>query len=359
MAQKNIGYIRLIWVCPNCQTKNPGPQKVCSGCGAPQPKDVRFQKDVRDELVKDEKEIEQAKIGPDIHCGYCGARNIADAKVCVNCGADLTAGEKRESGTVLGGLNTGAVTEVDCPHCGAKNPDTAHICSKCGGSLSAPESVTPTPPTVKPVKKASPVMLVVGGLALLILCIFTIFIFSLLGKEENVTGQVIAREWQRSIVVEQYGPVKKSGWVDEIPASAVVGACELRYHHSQPEPAQNSREVCGTPYTKDTGSGYAEVVQDCYYEVYEDYCSFTVDEWARVDTIMVDGYDTQAYWPQPSLNQTQRLGQGSETYSITFYTSDGNYGYKTSNESVYNQAVMGSKWDLTINAFGSITDISQ
>lgn len=359
MAQKNIGYIKLIWVCPNCQTKNPGPQKTCSGCGAPQPKDVRFRKDVRDELVKDEKEIEQAKLGPDIHCAYCGARNTADAQVCINCGADLTAGDKRESGTVLGALNTGPAVEIDCPHCGAKNPDTAQTCSKCGGSLATPEPVVQAAPAAPPKKKANPVMLAVGGLALIFLCIASIFFLSLLGKEENLTGQVIARKWQRSIIIEQYGPVEKRGWQDEIPASATVGTCELRVHHSQPDPASNSREICGTPYTKDTGTGYAEVVQDCYYEVYEEYCIYTVNEWTRVDTVTVDGFDSAAYWPQPSLSQEQRLGNGTESYSITFYTSDGNYEYKTSNESIYNQAVVGTKWDLTINAFGNITDISQ
>ena len=50
--------------------------------------------------LTDEQKIARAKTGPDIHCGVCGARNTADAKVCSQCGADLTQGKARAAGQV-------------------------------------------------------------------------------------------------------------------------------------------------------------------------------------------------------------------------------------------------------------------
>ncbi|NJN94563.1 MAG: zinc ribbon domain-containing protein [Anaerolineales bacterium] len=90
MTRKTLGYVKLIWNCPNCGSRNPGPQKTCSNCGTPQPDNVKFEQLPQSELVTDAAEIAQAKAGPDVHCYYCGSRNAASAKVCSQCGADLT-----------------------------------------------------------------------------------------------------------------------------------------------------------------------------------------------------------------------------------------------------------------------------
>jgi hypothetical protein len=41
-------------------------------------------------MVTDEKAVQAAQAGADIHCAFCGTRNPATAKVCSQCGADLT-----------------------------------------------------------------------------------------------------------------------------------------------------------------------------------------------------------------------------------------------------------------------------
>ena len=86
MAKKKLGYTKLQWTCPNCEGLNPGPEKTCIQCGAPQPDDVHFEQVKGAELIQDEKVAERVKAGPDIHCPYCEARNPGDAVVCSQCG---------------------------------------------------------------------------------------------------------------------------------------------------------------------------------------------------------------------------------------------------------------------------------
>jgi hypothetical protein len=70
MAKKSLGYVKLEWVCPNCSTRNLGPQKTCTSCGAPQPDNVEFEQAAQAEIIKEQAEIAKAKVGPDIHCHY-------------------------------------------------------------------------------------------------------------------------------------------------------------------------------------------------------------------------------------------------------------------------------------------------
>ena len=61
MTRKTVGYVRTEWTCPNCQTRNPGPQKTCTSCGMPQPENVEFEEAGQDELIKDEAELAKAQ----------------------------------------------------------------------------------------------------------------------------------------------------------------------------------------------------------------------------------------------------------------------------------------------------------
>jgi sarcosine oxidase delta subunit len=127
MARKKIGHVELQWTCPNCNGVNPGPEKHCGNCGAPQPDNVKFEQAERQELITDEEKIAQAEAGADIHCPYCGSRNSAGAEICHKCGGDLVAGVKRESGQVVGAYKTGPVSMIPCPHCGEENPKPVPI----------------------------------------------------------------------------------------------------------------------------------------------------------------------------------------------------------------------------------------
>ncbi len=352
MARKTVGFVELEWVCPNCNMKNPGRKKICSGCGSPQPENIAFQR-AQEEKIIGKEAIAPDAVRADIHCGFCGARNPADAKSCSQCSADLTAGKQRASGQILGAYKPSDPKEIKCPHCASMNPGNYQFCMNCGGSLaqSAPPQPAQQPPAAK---KLSPFMLILLGLGMIIGCGLLVFLFSGLFKRDTITATVAQRTWQRSVAIEQYGMVEREGWLTEIPEGAGIGSCEKRVYESKNEPAPDSEEVCGTPYVVDKGSGLGEVVQDCEYLVKLDYCSYTINEWAVIDQVVLDGNDTLAVWPEPSLSQNQRLGEREAMYTIHFTGEGADHLYRTTDNGLYEKATVGSVWDLTVDGFDNV-----
>ena len=360
MTQKTLGYTELEWTCPKCQTRNPGTVRACTGCGAPQPKDVQFEQVGRQDLVTDQAKIEAAKKGADIHCPYCKARNPAGTEVCIQCGGDLKEGERRESGKVVGAYQApvGAVKEIACPSCGVLNPETGKVCVKCGARLEAPAAATPAAPAAAPGRKPNRtlvILAIVGAAVLVVACLA--FLFANLTRRDNLTASVESVHWMRVIPILALIDVQRSAFVDEIPSGAEMGQCEQRYHHTQDTPEDNSVEVCGTPYTKDTGSGLGEVVQDCQYEVYKDYCEYTAEELRAVDQVVLQGEDMSPSWPQASLGQGQQEGQRQQEYTVVFQTDKGEIVYKPADEAAFKQFTPGSEWVLVLNGFGDIIKV--
>ncbi len=355
MTKKTLGYVHLEWACPNCQRRNPGPQKFCNGCGAPQPQDVQFEQPAEEKLITDQAEIARAKAGPDVHCPYCGARNPGDSKFCGGCGGDLTQAVARESGRVVGAHREGPAEQIPCPACGTLNPATAQTCKQCGANLGkkpvgAPETRLPAQ------RKPIPLAAIIGiSLICLVAAIVAIVFFT---RTEEVVGEVQAVSWERSVPILALGPVEKEGWQNEIPSDADLGSCGLEYRYTQDEPAANATEVCGTPYTKDTGSGFGEVVQDCEYRVYDDWCDYTVTDWQVFDVVTLSGPDLNPRWPEVNLLSGQKLGDRDETYKVSFTTDGDSYTYTTSNENEFSQFVSGSSWILEVNAFDNVVSVT-
>ncbi len=357
MAKKTIGYVELQWECPNCGTLNPGTVKICQGCAAPQPEDVEFKQTSTQQLISDEEKLKKAKAGADIHCPYCGARNPADATQCSQCKAELSQGKKRQEGRVIGAYKQGDVAKVKCPNCGAENPETASQCTQCGGSLSrqSPPAKKALPETAPKAGSSRNVLIILGAVALLA-CAAIYFIFL---RTTAITGTVTEMDWERSYVLEQIVPMEYADWSAEIPADGEVVSCTQEEYERVAEPVEGSQEICGTPYTVDKGNGIAEVVTDCEYVVYADYCTYTLMEWAAVDTVSVDGSGLNAVWPDPSLAADERLGAGSESYVITFEAGSDTYVFQTENYELFQQAQVGTKWNLEVNSIGGVQSISQ
>ncbi len=364
MARKELGHIELQWQCPNCDGINPGREKTCGSCGAPQPDDVEFKQFTKQELLKDEKLIERAKAGADIHCAYCGTRNSATAETCSQCGSDISEGTQRESGRVVGAFKTGPEDEVPCPACEAMNPESARMCAECGSPLIHHEDeiehaidaayIGPDGQT-KPRRKIPVIFIVV----FVLICIGAVVIAVLSGRTTDVSGVVQDARWERSVPIEAFGAVEHDDWLDSVPSDAENMSCQQEYRYTSSSPVGHYEEVCGTPYSEDTGSGFAEVVQDCEYRIYEDYCSYTVEEWSVVDTAVMSGSNFSPIWPDPSLSADQRLGStGKETYTIVFAAGKETYSYETNNLDEYLQYQIGSTWNLGVNTFGSILEIS-
>ena len=353
MAKKKLGYVELHWECPNCGTINPGGETTCKGCTAPQPEDVEFFQASQQQLITNQEKLKRARAGADFHCAYCGTRNPASATHCSQCKADLSEGKKRKAGRVIGAYQEGAAREITCPHCGAKNLETNSRCAQCGGGLR--EAPTQPERQTQPPSKINPAVLGVIGLVFVGICAAIYFIFL---RTSSLTGTVVDVEWQRAVILEQIVPVQHEDWYDQIPGDAELIACSQEARGETDVPTEGAVEVCGTPYNVDDGSGYAEVVQDCIYIIYDDFCSYTVLEWSAVNTLVTTGADLDPYWANPSLAQDERLGAGSESYTIYFEADDETYIYETDDYYIFSQAEPGSRWNLEVNSVGGVQSIS-
>jgi len=351
MARKTIGYVKLAWTCPHCESENHGPRNFCNGCGAPQPQDVEFHQAAQEVLLTDEAEIARAKAGPDIHCPYCRARNPGDASFCSACGGSLESGEARASGDALGAYRKDRQLEIECPSCGTLNPANAHVCAGCGASLAKPK---PASKESKVPKKRTPVGIAIGVGALLIAVI--VWIFLSLRTEEHI-GTVQDVSWMRSIPIEALIDIEDEGWMDEIPADAEIGSCTDTLRETVAEPVSDAIEVCGTPYTIDSGTGFGEVVQDCEYEVYSDWCTFTSIDWGVVDSVTLTGTDLDPIWPEAQLADGQRLGDSEERFEITLTTGDNTFTYTTYDPVEFTQFLPGTSWILNVNSFGQLVSV--
>lgn len=350
MTKKQVGYVELEWTCPHCGYKNPGTATVCTSCGAPQPENVQFEQPAQEQLIQDESKLKQAKAGPDKHCPYCGTRNAASNRTCTQCGGDLTDAAARTSGKVVGAHRDQAAPDIPCPACGTMNAATAYRCTQCGTSLATPQQQQQ--PTAVKSKTPTWIFAIVG----LLICACIVFAVLSMRTEEMV-GTVTGVSWERTVGIEALQPVEHEAWANEIPGSAVMGTCHEEVRGTQDNPAPNSVEVCGTPYTVDQGSGFGEVVQDCYYEVYDDWCTFTVEEWQQISIETANGTDFAPYWPSPQLLAGQREGARNENYEILFDTDGRSYTYTTGNSDIFQQCSIGSHWVLNVNTFNSVVSI--
>ena len=332
MAKKILGYIELVWTCDSCNTKNPGAIKSCTSCGAPQPLEVRFEHVDPNtfNFIKDEALIRMARSGPDKHCPYCGTRNVADALNCLQCGGDLTVGAtSRPSGEVI----------------------EPYPVESAQSELQSSERQRPMATRTPMPRGVSIVMILV----LLAVCVFGIFLLSSMLRTDAVNATVASTRWERVVVVESYQLVNDSDWKANIPDGATISSCSLEYRYDSDQPTANSEEICGTPYTVDTGTGVGQVVQDCYYRVYEDYCRYETMGWVTDETLRLNGTDLNAVWPAANLTNTRRIGQASEAYTIWFSAGGKQYDLQTTDYELYQKAIPGSEWSLQVNKLGGVT----
>jgi ribosomal protein L40E len=347
MSRKSLGYVKLEWTCPNCNSRNPGPQKTCRNCGAPQPENVQFEMGANQELVKDENEIGQASAGADIHCGFCGARNPATATTCKQCGADLKEGKQRAAGRELGPRGANVPAQVTCPNCGQVNPGASVNCAKCGAALPrAASAATPAPapgaaatPPRKPLNK----WLIGGVIAFLLLACGVIGALFLL-PTASVNATVQSVHWKTSVPVQEQQEVHYSDEAGSPPSDAYDVSCHT-----------DNKEVCEEK-TIDKGNGFAEVVQDCHTES-QDYCSYNVLEWKTVRTEDLEGGDLSPQYAEPSVTGGQRLGDRGETFTVSFDTDKGAYTYTPNDLDEFVQYRVGTQWLLHTNAVGGIVSV--
>jgi membrane protease subunit (stomatin/prohibitin family) len=340
MPSKSVGFIKMEWTCPNCNTRNPGPVKTCQSCGAPQPADVKFEMGSDQSLVKDEKDVQQAQKGADIHCGFCGTRNPADAKTCSQCGGDLKEGMKRQAGQQID-RSAAKAEPFTCPNCGFKNPTSTGNCAQCGAPLGEKAAALPTPAKQPPSRKKI-IGIAAAVIGFLAICCIAIALFMLPTKSIDAT--VDAVHWQTVAQVEEEQAVRYNDETGSVPSGAYDKSCH-----------DKSEEVCEEK-TIDQGNGYAEVVQDCHTET-TTYCSYTVDEWKVIQSYTLEGDNLAPDWDDPSLSTDQRRGEDTATYTIYFVSGADDYTYNPGTLSEFQQYDIGSQWSLSLNTLGGIVSV--
>jgi ribosomal protein L40E len=341
-------FVELEWVCPNCDGRNKGSKKTCENCGAPQPDNVKFQRAADEKIVTDEKSMEAAKAGADIHCGFCGTRNPATATTCSQCGGDLKEGKARQAGQVLQAAPP-APKAVTCTNCGTENPGSARTCVKCGSPLSqaavpvAPAQA-PAMPAGTPKKKVNGWIFAAIGAFFLICCIAFVMLFVIPSK--SVKGTVTDLQWETSVPVQEVQAVNYSNERGSAPSAAYDVSC-----HTE------DQEVCEEK-TVDQGNGFAEVVKECHTES-EQYCSYTVDEWTTIQTYTLNGSDNFPVYENPSLTSNQRLGTATEVLTVIFSTPNGEKSYSSDSVSEFQLFEIGSTWTLKMNAMGGVMTVER
>jgi hypothetical protein len=303
-------------------------------------------------LLTEEADIRKIKAGPDVHCPYCHARNPADGEFCGACGGGLADAEARESGHIIGALRAERGLEKECPHCGTLNSVSSLECSGCGGSLPARREESGEKASPSTSSKGLPKLAGFGCLAIVLIGA-AIFLFSLLSKDEMI-GIVQGVEWTHTVPILEQALTEQEDWFEQIPAEAEIIRCQEEVRGVSEEPVAGAIEVCGTPYTIDEGSGYGEVVQDCTYEVYDDYCVYTVLDWVIVDEVVVSDTDLNPYWPELSLDFDQQAGEGQSEYFVTFQTDEGIYRYTPDDALEFSEYWPGSSWVLEVNRLGGV-----
>ncbi len=355
--RKSLGFTELRWQCAYCNGINQGQSRFCSSCGASQEDDVAFIQPTKETLITDKARIAEIRATkPDLHCAYCEARNLATNKFCTQCGADLAEGSQREAGQVLGDTRQDEVAPVVCPACGSKNSAENTRCKNCNSSLQPQQEPEP-PQQNKSNSKVGKIM--IAGIGLMMLCMCVAWILAS-RPSESVRASVDSVRWERSIPIMSMAPVADEAWIDAVPNSAENVSCSEQYRQSQAQEdvARKSVEVCGTPYSIDQGNGFAEVVTDCEYEIYDDWCQFTTLQWQVEKVISESGSGFSAVWPDPILLGDQQLGDREQRYEIVFRSDGESYDYVTSSQAIYEDLNSAETWQLEINAFGSVTAIS-
>jgi hypothetical protein len=257
---------------------------------------------------------------------------------------------------VLGALDTSEAPGITCSSCGELNAATATQCANCGSHLTRPTREEPQPvpdsETIPSGRRWLPILIIVG----LIICALALFM-GVGQKSESIEGTVVGTSWVSSVSIEQFVPVTQEAWHDLIPQGGEVVECWQKSRHTVDDPVEGSREVCGTPYVVDTGTGQGQVVQDCVYEVSDDWCRYTIWVWQPGQSLRLEGRDLNPRYATGSLTEDQRVAGQDVDMKVIFQAGDRNFGHSTSDVARFQEFPVGSRWELEVDVLGGVRPV--
>ncbi|MCO4748388.1 MAG: zinc ribbon domain-containing protein [Proteobacteria bacterium] len=270
----------MFWDCPSCGTRKllGKSHRHCPSCGAAQdPKRRYFPPEHEKVAVHD-----HVFVGVDLICAHCETPNSAAAAHCVNCGGPIGDGDDPEVQLI----RENALEELG--------------------------KHTPPPPSRLPSR-----MTVLGVLAFFVFTFFCCCCITVFWTRDGEV-ELVGREWERAIEIEQYASRSDGDWCDSMPHDAYSVSRSERQRGSNSIP---DGESCST-VNSDNGDGtytQSEVCTTTYREepIYDTWCSYTVDRWGTDHWETARG--TQAdrpHWPGVSVTNCASLGctrEGSRT----------------------------------------------
>jgi hypothetical protein len=240
------GFFEMLWDCDHCETKGllAKSQRHCPECGAPQSAIKRyFPKPEEQKQV-----VGHSYEGADRHCPACNAPMGAKAKACTQCGSPLD-GSKQVEGVKA--------------------------------------------PVASPKKKRRIWPYVLAAIALLVFAIWWLFLRT---KDAQVT--VAAHHWERSVAIEEFGNQEETAWRDAVPTDASPPLCVRKQRSTKKVP---DGEECHIERV-DKKDGTFEQLNKCKPKyrsepVEDDWCTYTVRRWKKIDEARVKGDGTSPTWP--------------------------------------------------------------
>ncbi len=277
MAEQRVesqGFFEMLWDCDHCGQQGllGKSQRHCPQCGAPQNPDKRHYPPPDQQTRVEGHQF----VGSDLTCPACHAPMGAKAKNCTQCGSPLD--------------GSAEVRSVD---------DRA-----------------PAPAARVAVKKKRRiwpyVLLVLAAIA------FAIWFFFIRSHAATVT--VAGHRWQRDIAIEELGPHQQSAWRDQLPIGAGMPMCQRKQRSSR---QVADGEDCHTE-RHDKKDGTFEQVKKCAPKyrsepIDDDWCTFTIVSWMKVDDVKASGTGTAPTWPAPPMvGGSRRTGARTETLTLDF-----------------------------------------
>ena len=241
------GFFEMLWDCDHCDTKGllAKSQRYCPECGAPQSAIKRYFPTPEQQKRVDGHVYE----GSDRYCPACNAPMSAQAKACAQCGSPL---------------------------------DGSKLVERVG------QAPAPAP---KPRRKIWPYVVI--GLVLLVVAIWFFFL-----RTRDAQLEVVAHRWERTIAIEQFSEVQESAWQNEAAKDAAAMRC-VKKQRSTKQVADG--EECRIEKV-DKGDGTFEQLEKCKPKyrsqpVEDDWCTYTVRRWKKVDQLTAKGDGTSPAWP--------------------------------------------------------------
>ncbi len=317
------------WDCQYCGTKgNLGRHKSCNNCGRSRPAGTKFYLASDDEIVQDAQLLDEAAKGPDWVCAFCGTSNGVERETCRSCGAPREADSHQQAVTDYG------VGEA---------PRT--------GDMTVEERPATAEPQKAPASQNRNRIILVGVVALVVLCAGLAAAFLIFGgREQGAT--VSGFEWQRAVAVEAFQTVEEEDW--SVPEGGRILSERQEIHHYDDvldhyetrqrevqEQVQVGTEtyVCGQ---RDLGNGFFEDIEcerpiyetqsrtETYEEpiyrqepVYQTLYAYEIDKWNVVRTDEASARDHSPFWPRADLGSDEREGDQTELYVVYFTDEEG------------------------------------